>query len=227
MRQAALVNTLENFGYVFKKALEGFFIDRMEKNEEITAKFLNDQKFRDIVTQDLTERAYELVREEVVIVKGQMTKAEKTIVTWFEDLQGDIIAELDFIDWTTFGYLDSIPKNCGIQIIASNVKDGNKFIRQARKCAMDRPHLEIIKINKIHERWIGSENSYFLEIGTDLKSDALGRSTHTITKLAPRDFQERITKFKQFWNTPQKKLRQLYGSHIEKEQVFRWHAKDQ
>jgi len=43
LRQAAIANTMENFGYVFRKALEGLFIDRMEQNEEITAKFLNEK----------------------------------------------------------------------------------------------------------------------------------------------------------------------------------------
>jgi type I restriction enzyme R subunit len=53
LRQAALTNTLENFSYVFLKALEGLFIDRMEQNEEITAKFLNDKEFQRIVGQHL------------------------------------------------------------------------------------------------------------------------------------------------------------------------------
>lgn len=72
--------------------------------------------------------------------------------------------------------------------------DRDKLIRNARRCAKDRPHLEIIKINKIHERWIGSNSSYFIEIGTDLKSGALGKSKHTIRKLAPQDFQETLHK---------------------------------
>ena len=33
LRQAALANTMESFGYVFRKALEGLFIDRMDQNE--------------------------------------------------------------------------------------------------------------------------------------------------------------------------------------------------
>src|SRR5660397_14865 len=32
LRQAAMANTMENFGYVFHKALEGLFIDRMDQN---------------------------------------------------------------------------------------------------------------------------------------------------------------------------------------------------
>jgi len=64
LRQAALVNTLENFRYVFKKAIEDLFIDRMEQNEEITAKFLNEKQFREVVIQNLLEQVYEQIRSE-------------------------------------------------------------------------------------------------------------------------------------------------------------------
>lgn len=64
LRQAALANTMENFGYVFRKALEGLFIDRMEQNEEITAKFMNEDQFREAVSQHLLKEVYEKIREE-------------------------------------------------------------------------------------------------------------------------------------------------------------------
>lgn len=64
LRQAALANTMENFGYVFRKALEGLFIDRMEQNEEITAKFMNEDQFRDVVGQHLLKEVYEQIRKE-------------------------------------------------------------------------------------------------------------------------------------------------------------------
>jgi len=64
LRQAALANTMENFGYVFLKALEGLFIDRMEQNEEITAKFLNDKEFQQVVGQHLLKEVYEHIRSE-------------------------------------------------------------------------------------------------------------------------------------------------------------------
>ncbi len=63
LRQAALANTMENFGYVFRKALEGLFIDRMDQNEEITAKFMNEDQFRDAVSQHLLKEVYEKIRE--------------------------------------------------------------------------------------------------------------------------------------------------------------------
>lgn len=62
LRQVALANTMENFGYVFLRALEGLFIDRMEQNEEITARFLNEPEFQDVVGQSLLQQVYEQIR---------------------------------------------------------------------------------------------------------------------------------------------------------------------
>jgi len=64
LRQAAMANTMENFGYVFLKALEGLFIDRMEQNEEITAKYMNDKDFKDTVGKHLLKQVYEKIRTE-------------------------------------------------------------------------------------------------------------------------------------------------------------------
>jgi len=71
LRQAALANTMENFGYVFRKALEGLFIDRMEQNEEITAKFMNEDHFRETVSQHLLKEVYEKIREETRVVNSK------------------------------------------------------------------------------------------------------------------------------------------------------------
>ena len=64
LRQAATANTMENFGYVFRKALEGLFIDRMEQNEEIAAKYLNEKEFQEIVGQYLLEQVYDQIRSD-------------------------------------------------------------------------------------------------------------------------------------------------------------------
>ncbi|MEW6173687.1 MAG: type I restriction endonuclease [Bacillota bacterium] len=64
LRQAALANTIENFGYIFRKALEGLFIERMEQNEEITAKFMNEKDFKKVVTEHLLTQVYEQIRSE-------------------------------------------------------------------------------------------------------------------------------------------------------------------
>ncbi len=64
LRQAATANTMDNFRYVFVKALEGLFIDRMEQNEEIFAKYMNDADFRKVVSEHLLKQVYEQIREE-------------------------------------------------------------------------------------------------------------------------------------------------------------------
>ena len=62
--QVALANTMENFGYIFRSTLEGLFIDRMEQNEEITARFLNNGELKRLVSQNLLQQVYEQVRAE-------------------------------------------------------------------------------------------------------------------------------------------------------------------
>jgi type I restriction enzyme R subunit len=61
LRQVAMANSMENFGFVFLKALEGLFIDRMEQNEEITAKFMNEKEFKETVGQVLLKQVYEQI----------------------------------------------------------------------------------------------------------------------------------------------------------------------
>jgi type I restriction enzyme R subunit len=63
LRQAAAANSLENFRYVFIKALEGLFIDRMEQNEELFAKYMNDADFRKVVSEHLLREVYKQIHE--------------------------------------------------------------------------------------------------------------------------------------------------------------------
>ena len=55
---------MENFGYVFHNALEGLFINRMEQNEDITAKFIDQEEFRNLVERLLLKQVYEQIRAE-------------------------------------------------------------------------------------------------------------------------------------------------------------------
>ena len=62
-KKAALANTMENFD-VFLEALEGLFIERMEQNEEITAKYLNEKEFQEIVGHKLLKEVYTQIQDE-------------------------------------------------------------------------------------------------------------------------------------------------------------------
>jgi len=64
LRQAAMANSIDNFKYVFSKALEGLFIDRMEQNEDIFNRFMADQNFQQIVEGTLRQQVYERIRGE-------------------------------------------------------------------------------------------------------------------------------------------------------------------
>ncbi|MBE0645591.1 MAG: type I restriction endonuclease subunit R [Bacteroidetes bacterium] len=64
LRQAALASTEENFGYVFRKALEGLIVARLDQNEEIAGKCLNEPDVRELVGAYLLKQVYEQVRTE-------------------------------------------------------------------------------------------------------------------------------------------------------------------
>jgi len=64
LRQAAVANTIDNFRFVFTKALEGLSIDRMDQNGELFAKYMNDVAFKKVVSEHLLRQACEQIRSE-------------------------------------------------------------------------------------------------------------------------------------------------------------------
>ena len=68
LQQAATANPLEAFKLVFDKSLEGLFIDRMDQNEAITAKFLDNPEFRGAVSRYLLKQVYEEIRGEALAI---------------------------------------------------------------------------------------------------------------------------------------------------------------
>ena len=62
LRQAAKANPIDNFRFVFDKALENLIIDRMEQNEDIFARFMNDQEFKRVISESLLRQVYDQIR---------------------------------------------------------------------------------------------------------------------------------------------------------------------
>jgi type I restriction enzyme R subunit len=62
LRQAAGVNPEDKFELVFKNLLERLFIERMDQNEEIFVRYMNDAPFRDIVADWMASEAYRRLR---------------------------------------------------------------------------------------------------------------------------------------------------------------------
>lgn len=65
MRQAAIANPGEKFELLFKNLLESLFIERMDQNEEIYARFMNDKAFQGLVTNWLASDAYSKLRSAI------------------------------------------------------------------------------------------------------------------------------------------------------------------
>jgi type I restriction enzyme R subunit len=62
LQQAAVVNPGDKFELVFKNLLETLFVERMDQNEEIFARFMNDAAFQKVVTGWLSSEAYKRLR---------------------------------------------------------------------------------------------------------------------------------------------------------------------
>lgn len=62
LRQAVMANTIENFEQVFNKQLENLFVERMDGNEEIFVRLMNDDAFRNIASGYLMKAVYQQVR---------------------------------------------------------------------------------------------------------------------------------------------------------------------
>lgn len=60
--QAARVNPEDKFSLVFDNLLETYFIERMEQNEEIFARFMNEADFQKLVTRWISQQVYERLR---------------------------------------------------------------------------------------------------------------------------------------------------------------------
>ena len=58
LRQAAAVNPEEKFELVFKNLLERLFVERMDQNEEIFVRYMNDEPFQQIVSGWMASEAY-------------------------------------------------------------------------------------------------------------------------------------------------------------------------
>lgn len=62
LKQAAEVNPGDKFELVFKGLLETLFVERMDQNEDIFMRFMNDPAFQKVVTSRLASEAYERLR---------------------------------------------------------------------------------------------------------------------------------------------------------------------
>ena len=65
MRRAAAVNPEDKFGLVFKNLIERLFVERMDQNEEIFVRYMNDVPFQRIVGNWMASEAYRRLRTDM------------------------------------------------------------------------------------------------------------------------------------------------------------------
>ena len=64
VRQAAAVNPGDKFELVFKGLLENLFVERMDQNEGIFVRFMNDASFQNTVTEWMASEAYRRLKSD-------------------------------------------------------------------------------------------------------------------------------------------------------------------
>ena len=67
LRHAAEVNPEERFALVFSNLLRRLFVERMDQNEEIFVRYMNDERFRETVGDWMASEAYRRLRTETKI----------------------------------------------------------------------------------------------------------------------------------------------------------------
>ena len=62
LRQTAAVNPEGKFDLVFRSLIERLFVERMDQNEDIYVRYMNDGEFREVVSEWLSSQAYRRLR---------------------------------------------------------------------------------------------------------------------------------------------------------------------
>lgn len=64
LKEAAAVNPQEKFALLFSGMLQSLFIERMEQNEGIFGKFMNEKEFKNVVSEWISEKVYNRLRRD-------------------------------------------------------------------------------------------------------------------------------------------------------------------
>jgi type I restriction enzyme R subunit len=78
LRQAAVVNPEDKFELVFKNSIETLFVDRMDQNEEIFVRFMNDTAFKNVVTGWMAAEAYRKFRNKAEDMRSSTSEDSGT-----------------------------------------------------------------------------------------------------------------------------------------------------
>ncbi len=86
LRQAAAVNPVDKFELVFKNLLERLFVERMDGNEEIFVRYMNDVPFQQVVSAWMASEAYRRLRSN--LGEGVTVSVEKPLSSGLRLVEG-------------------------------------------------------------------------------------------------------------------------------------------
>jgi type I restriction enzyme R subunit len=68
VREAAVANPLDAFSFVLDKKMNDVVVDRLDKNEAIASRFLNEPDFKKLIMDVITKQIWERIRKEEGVV---------------------------------------------------------------------------------------------------------------------------------------------------------------
>jgi type I restriction enzyme R subunit len=78
LQQAAQANAIDKFQLVFRQVLESLFIERMDMNEDLFARFMNEPEFQEVVAEGLGQKVYERIPKPLLYSAASKRKKHKT-----------------------------------------------------------------------------------------------------------------------------------------------------
>lgn len=77
LQQAAQVNPVDKFALVFTHLLDTLFVERMEQNEEIFARFMNEEGFRKVIGARMASEVYQKLQKKIGSLVGDSALGER------------------------------------------------------------------------------------------------------------------------------------------------------
>ena len=77
LRQTAAVNPASKFELVFRSLIDRLFVERMDQNEEIFVRYMNDAPFKQVVSEWLAAQAYRRLRDVPAEAEAEPAEPER------------------------------------------------------------------------------------------------------------------------------------------------------
>ncbi|NOT57669.1 MAG: type I restriction endonuclease subunit R [Deltaproteobacteria bacterium] len=81
LRQAARVNPVDRFTLVFTNLLDTLFVERMEQNDEIFARFMNEEGFRKLIGARMASEVYQKLQRGIGSLVSESGLGEREIIS--------------------------------------------------------------------------------------------------------------------------------------------------